>query len=371
MNLIATQQAALDNSLVAPEKRLKIKRCFVICPQLPNQNFVEIPSEDDLLSFIKELGYSGNYEMLSTIRTDQMHQPWRTFDVVLNKCIFGKTTGLDKLKELRAQIIINLHTVCDDTLLGTLKFISKTEDYQKYEVLIPDEMINEDIKLSTAYKTYLDYATRKVPPKKARKFKKLASPKLKTVPIYPKEPTKKEILLTSRYHRRNHQLRLIDTKARLKTQGESEDESDGVHDEDGNDDDIGNDAQDSERTISDDDDNPSFTLKDYEEEEQDEEYLRTPDKDKSDDEEKMYEEEDDDVAKELTDHQNASFESWFVHEEEDAHVTLTTIHDKTEGPLQRSSVSSDFTSKLLNLDNLSLDINSLMDSFIRLDRGTK
>nr|GEW38084.1 hypothetical protein [Tanacetum cinerariifolium] len=295
MNLITTQQAALDNSLVAPEKRLKIKRCFgigktdaydfkldkkncrvdievfceilQICPQLPNQNFVELPSEDDLLSFIKELGYSGNYEMLSTIRT--------------------------------------------------LKFISKTEDYQKYGVLIPDEMINEDIKLSTAYKTYLDYATRKVPPKKARKFKKPASPKLKT--------------------------------------GESEDKSDGVHDEDSNDDDS--------------------------------------EKDKSNDEEKMYEGEDDDVAKELyrdlnitqglkdadmtnveygrTDHQNASHESWFVHEEEDAHVTLTTVHDKTEGPLQRSSVSSDFTSKLLNLDNLSPYINSLIDSFIRLDRGTK
>ncbi|GKE58428.1 hypothetical protein Tco_1497613, partial [Tanacetum coccineum] len=35
----------------------------------------------------------------------------------------------------------------------------------------------------------------------------------------------------------------------------------------------GNDAQDSERTDSDDDENPSFTLKDYEEEEQDEEYV--------------------------------------------------------------------------------------------------
>nr|GEX08082.1 hypothetical protein [Tanacetum cinerariifolium] len=127
--------------------------------------------------------------------------------------------------------------------------------------------------------------------------------------------------------------------------------------------------------------NPSFTLKEYEEEEQDEEYVLTPEKDKSNDEEKMYREEDDDVAKELygdlnithglkdadmpkvkqggADQHNASHESGFVHEEEDAHVTLTTIHDKTEGPLQSSSVSSDFASKLLNLDNTGQDVNEI------------
>nr|GFD58090.1 hypothetical protein [Tanacetum cinerariifolium] len=49
--------------------------------------------------------------------------------------------------------------------------------------------INDDIKLSKAYKTYLDYATEKVPPKKARKFKKPTFPKLKTVSASPKEPT--------------------------------------------------------------------------------------------------------------------------------------------------------------------------------------
>ncbi|GJS70686.1 hypothetical protein Tco_0703527 [Tanacetum coccineum] len=287
---------ALDNSLVAPEKRLKIKRCntriaftkpqkeetykvtlealklspcypafqitaevpkiymhqfwntikkiektdaydfkldkkqcrvdtevfreiLQICPRLPNQDFVELPFEDDLLSFIKELGYSGNCEMLSAIRTDQMHQPWRTFNVVINRCISGKSTRLDRLRESQAQIfkkehmpyprftkviinhfiskdnsismrnIINLHIVRDDSLLGALKFVSKTKDCQKYGAMIPDGMINDDIKLSTAYKIYLDYATGKVPPKKERKFKKPVSLELKTVPASPKEPT--------------------------------------------------------------------------------------------------------------------------------------------------------------------------------------
>ncbi|GJZ19380.1 hypothetical protein Tco_0555970 [Tanacetum coccineum] len=86
---------------------------------------------------------------------------------------------------------INLHTVRDDTLLGTLKFVSKIEDYQKYGALIPNEMINQDIKDSKAYKTYLDFATGKATPKKARKFKKVVSPSKKLSPVLEEEPAKK------------------------------------------------------------------------------------------------------------------------------------------------------------------------------------
>ncbi|GJT38416.1 hypothetical protein Tco_0938281 [Tanacetum coccineum] len=86
---------------------------------------------------------------------------------------------------------INIHTVRDDTLLGTLKFVSKTEDYQKYRALIPEEMINQDIKDSKAYKTYLAFSTGKATPKKARKFKKVASPSKKLSPILEEEPAKK------------------------------------------------------------------------------------------------------------------------------------------------------------------------------------
>ncbi|GJT31286.1 retrovirus-related pol polyprotein from transposon TNT 1-94 [Tanacetum coccineum] len=57
------------------------------------------------------------------------------------------------------------------------------------------------------------------------------------------------------------------------------------------------------------------------------------------------------------------------HIEEDAHVTLTAVHDtqKTEGLMQSSSVSSDFTKKLLNFENVSLADNkiaSLMDTTV-------
>nr|GEU37474.1 hypothetical protein [Tanacetum cinerariifolium] len=86
---------------------------------------------------------------------------------------------------------INLHTARDDSLLGTLKYVSKTEEHQVYRALIPKEMLNEDILISTTYKTCYAYASDAKEPKKARKFKKPASPKLKTIPVSPKEPTKK------------------------------------------------------------------------------------------------------------------------------------------------------------------------------------
>ncbi|GJR06876.1 retrovirus-related pol polyprotein from transposon TNT 1-94 [Tanacetum coccineum] len=183
-----------------------------ICPRLPNQDFVKPPSKEEMVPFIKELEYAGKCDMLSEIHTDHMHQSWRTFVAIINRCISGKSTGLDRLRPLRAQILwgmfyqknvdyvallwedfmnrINLHTVRGDTLLGTLKFVSKTEDYHKYGALIPKEMINQAIKDSKAYKTSLDFDTRKDTPKKARKFKKIASPSQKLTTVL-EEPTKK------------------------------------------------------------------------------------------------------------------------------------------------------------------------------------
>ncbi|GJX48424.1 hypothetical protein Tco_0273614 [Tanacetum coccineum] len=66
---------------------------------------------------------------------------------------------------------------------------------------------------------------------------------------------------------------------------------------------------------------------------------------------------------------NVSQESGFEQVEEDAYVTLTAVHDsqKTKGLLQSSSVSSDFTSKLLNMENISPadnEIDSLMDTTV-------
>ncbi|GJQ99987.1 hypothetical protein Tco_0522972, partial [Tanacetum coccineum] len=67
---------------------------------------------------------------------------------------------ISKDKTISIRNMINLHTIRDDSLLGTLKHM------------------------------YLAFATGEAIPKKARKFKTPSSPKQKTVPISSKEPTK-------------------------------------------------------------------------------------------------------------------------------------------------------------------------------------
>ncbi|GJW96069.1 hypothetical protein Tco_0177877 [Tanacetum coccineum] len=170
---------------------------------------------------------------------------------------------------------------------------------------------------------------------------------------------------------------------------EDDDEDDFKDDADINDDD-----SDDERKESDSDEilypNKSNEEHDDEEEEYDDEF-NVEEEEKLDDEETMYDDEEDEVTKELyedvnvnlgnkdadmtdadqggADQQNASQQSRFQQEEEDAHVTLTPVLETQNigGPTQSSSISSDFTSKLLNLDNPSptdTTIASLMDTIV-------
>nr|GEZ07587.1 hypothetical protein [Tanacetum cinerariifolium] len=69
-----------------------------ICPKLPDQPFNVPPSTDEeIISLIYELRYTGNIETLPDLVVYHMHQPKRTFAAVINMCIFRKTTRLDKL----------------------------------------------------------------------------------------------------------------------------------------------------------------------------------------------------------------------------------------------------------------------------------
>ncbi|GJS94279.1 reverse transcriptase domain-containing protein [Tanacetum coccineum] len=439
-----------------------------ICPRLHNQEFVKPPSEEELVTFIQELGYSG-------------------------KCISRKTTGLDRLRESRAQILwrmynkknldyvallwedfmyqannieinsarkehmpylrftkviinhfiskdktismrkrINLHIIHDDSLLGTLKFVSKTQDYQQYGALIPDDMISQDIKDSKAYKTYYDFATRKATPKKARKYKKVASPsrKLSLVleeepaekPKQARKPAKKSTTVPTAYVAirdtpresvpkkktpakvdRGKGMDLLSDAALLEAAQvkealkKSKKESHMLHSS-GSSDGVGSlpkvpdeskDKQLSENESwgdsgddgSNDDDSDEVTKDDDEDDvesdandDKEAKYVRTPDRFEFNDNEDEYDElyKDVDVKSldaerekerkgdvEMTDaDKNVFQERSYKQVVDDAHVTLITTQ-KTEGSMQSSSVSSDFASKFLNLDNVPLADNEV------------
>ncbi|GKB36161.1 hypothetical protein Tco_0881103 [Tanacetum coccineum] len=172
-----------------------------ICPRILNQDFIAPPSEEELVTFIQELGYSG-------------------------KCISGKTIGLDRLKESRAQILWGMYNkknvdyvalLCKDFMYqADNREISSARKehmpYPRFTKVIISHFISKDktismrnrinlhtirddslldIKDSKAYKTYYDFAIGKVPPMKARKYKKVASPSRKLSLVKEAEPVKK------------------------------------------------------------------------------------------------------------------------------------------------------------------------------------
>ncbi|GJQ90896.1 hypothetical protein Tco_0002035 [Tanacetum coccineum] len=149
MSSITTKKSKLDLKLVPKEKRLKIGKCngginlgkkereptfqvvldalalaltpfrmdkkkkfdlnleifrdiFQIFPRVHGQNFDELPTDEDIVSFFKELGHTREIKTITDIVVDQMHQPWRTFATIINRSLSGKTTGLDKLHLSRA-----------------------------------------------------------------------------------------------------------------------------------------------------------------------------------------------------------------------------------------------------------------------------
>ncbi|GKE66327.1 hypothetical protein Tco_1520488 [Tanacetum coccineum] len=68
-----------------------------ICPKLTGQIFEEPPLEEEILSFIRDLGHTEEIKFLFDVNVNHMHQPWRSFASIINKCLSGKTIALESL----------------------------------------------------------------------------------------------------------------------------------------------------------------------------------------------------------------------------------------------------------------------------------
>ncbi|GJV29899.1 hypothetical protein Tco_1386347 [Tanacetum coccineum] len=144
MSSITAHQIKLDLELVPKEKRLEIGKCnrrlnpgkiqrvptfkvvifqmdkrkrfklnleifrdiFKIYPRVQGQDFDALPTDEEIVSFLRDLGHTGEINSLNDVVVDQMHQPGRTFVALINKSLSGKTTGLDKIRLTRAQILL-------------------------------------------------------------------------------------------------------------------------------------------------------------------------------------------------------------------------------------------------------------------------
>nr|GEU44660.1 hypothetical protein [Tanacetum cinerariifolium] len=112
-----------------------------ICPRLPNQPFDELPFEEEILAFLKELGHSGEIKKITDVNINKLHQPWRSFAAVINKFLSGKNIGAEppKIKaSVRKTQSISNTTVPLPTDKGTrLKILAKGKQPDEGSGIIP------------------------------------------------------------------------------------------------------------------------------------------------------------------------------------------------------------------------------------------
>ncbi|GJT75662.1 hypothetical protein Tco_1042387 [Tanacetum coccineum] len=259
MDTTKAQQKALDDALVAPENRLMIRKCnqrlssmlksneptiqvaldalkltpfynaFEVSADVPEIYMQEFWAtvtkhhyslrlklneplfEEEILPLIRDLGHTGDIKVLSDVNINHMHQPWRSLAAIINKCLSGKTTGLERLCLSCAQLLWGMYykkhidyvyLLWEDFMFQVENKDSKKNNdifYPRFTKVIVDyfmaknpsisrrnkmfwhtHLTDQDILESEAYKTYHAYATgeKTLKPKK-KKADSESSPKEK------------------------------------------------------------------------------------------------------------------------------------------------------------------------------------------------
>ncbi|GJR51533.1 hypothetical protein Tco_1402054 [Tanacetum coccineum] len=140
-----------------------------ICPKLLGQKFEDPPFEEEIISFIRDLRHTGEIKVLSDVNVNHMHQPWRSFPVIINKCLSGKTTALENL----VYQVENKNSKKNNdiyyprfTKVIVDYFMAKDQTLQIYGVFLPQQLDQPIHAWSTkAYMTYHAYATGEKIPK--------------------------------------------------------------------------------------------------------------------------------------------------------------------------------------------------------------
>ncbi|GKB19525.1 hypothetical protein Tco_0853448 [Tanacetum coccineum] len=220
-----------------------------ICPRVGNKKFVEPPLEKEILIFLASLGHSGDIRKITDVNVNKLHQPWRSFAAVINKCLSG-TPSYDSLRLSQAQILwgmynkknvdyayllwedfifkienkntkkgsamyyprftklvvnfvmekdpsiprrnkVNWHYARDDPMFTTINVISRNEATQLYGAILPVALTNEDIRNSESYKEYYARASGTIPPK-TKGSKKKATTDIITQQKPPTAPKEKK-----------------------------------------------------------------------------------------------------------------------------------------------------------------------------------
>nr|GEV93615.1 retrovirus-related Pol polyprotein from transposon TNT 1-94 [Tanacetum cinerariifolium] len=321
---------SFDDALVAPAHRLEFKKCNMRLKtdiNLKKATFQVVLDALALTPFYRAFLITAKEDVMFYIenkdakKTNKMSYP--RFTKIITDYFMSNDQSISRRNK------IFWHTVRDDTMFTSMICISRHEKTQVYGAILPKELTNQAMLESEAYKTYYAFATGEKTPKpkyvaKSDKKKQPAKkPKAKGLDVLSElmVPDEQQEKTSGTNEETGTTLWVLDVpiydfesdKESWRDSDEEDDDENDFEEADINDDDNDdNDESDDERTKPDNDVIPDPNKTNVEHDEEEKEY---------DDEFNLEEDEN-------------------INEEEDNEVTK-----------EFSSVSSDFTSKLLNLDN--------------------
>ncbi|GJW87998.1 hypothetical protein Tco_0163338 [Tanacetum coccineum] len=189
------------------------RQMLQICPKLTDQQFEELPFEEEILTFLRDLGHSVeikdmtvfDYPKLKSFwgiyhkkNVDYAYLLWEDFVYQVenknvkrsNEMYYPRFTKvivnffMTKDQSIPRSNKVNWHFARDDPMFTTIKVISRQEDTQLYGAILPMDLTNEAIKDSESYKEYYAIVSGAEPPKTKASVKKkqVESDKVKTPP---------------------------------------------------------------------------------------------------------------------------------------------------------------------------------------------
>ncbi|GJT55484.1 retrovirus-related pol polyprotein from transposon TNT 1-94 [Tanacetum coccineum] len=182
---ISTTNVRLETTCVIDDE--VFRKILDICPRKDGEDFTEVQNDEDTLTFLIDLGYSGPLHKYTNMFVDHMHQPWRTLADIAYQIDHRREKKsrrenmpyprftkviidyfLFKLKSLKKLKFQHFHTIKDDGVVSRLKFVRMGKDFQQYGLAIPATMLNNEIIQSESYKMFILYSTGQIPLKKSR-----------------------------------------------------------------------------------------------------------------------------------------------------------------------------------------------------------
>nr|GEY00077.1 putative reverse transcriptase domain-containing protein [Tanacetum cinerariifolium] len=136
-------------------KRIKLnleifKDIFKICPRVPGQDFDALPADEEIVSFLRDLGHIREMNSLNDVVVDHMHQPWRILlQLELNEIKGRMPTKIDLTLEQSQQGVSNDVLVSIEGVEELKKILSITEikiDDKLYFVEEHVEIMDKEVK---------------------------------------------------------------------------------------------------------------------------------------------------------------------------------------------------------------------------------